>query len=157
MTAGPAAPDERPAGPAHAATTTGGATLRRSSRWLAAVPRHLGRARTSTVILSLLFLGIGTLYLGVHPTTAQTTNPAGGVVQPAPATATSTTRARSTAPSTTPAPAPTSTSSAPTGSTAATPTPTTSAPTGTPTTSAPSGSTTPGLPTVASSSAAPTS
>ncbi len=50
------------------------------SRW-GAIPHHLGRARTSTVVLSVLFLGIGTLWLNVRPTENQ---PAGtaGVEQP---------------------------------------------------------------------------
>ena len=36
------------------------------SRW-DAIPHHLGRARTSTVILSVLFLGIGALWLNIRP------------------------------------------------------------------------------------------
>jgi cytoskeletal protein RodZ len=36
------------------------------SRW-GAIPRHLGRARTSTIVLSVLFLGIGGLWLNVRP------------------------------------------------------------------------------------------
>ena len=36
-------------------------------RWWSAVPRHLGRARTSTVVLALLFIGLYTLYLNVRP------------------------------------------------------------------------------------------
>jgi len=31
------------------------------------VPHHLGRARTSTVVLALLFVGLYTLYLYVRP------------------------------------------------------------------------------------------
>ena len=36
-------------------------------RWWSAVPHHLGRARTSTVVLVLLFIGLYTLYLNVRP------------------------------------------------------------------------------------------
>jgi hypothetical protein len=36
------------------------------SRW-GAIPRHLGRARTSTVVLSLLFLAIGALWINIRP------------------------------------------------------------------------------------------
>ena len=43
------------------------------------LPHHLGRARTSTVILSVLFLAIFTLYLNVRPDDPGTrTTPAGG-------------------------------------------------------------------------------
>jgi hypothetical protein len=157
VTAGPAAPGGQPSGPAHAAETPATGALGRGSRWLAAIPRHVGRARTSTVVLSLLFLAIGALYLNVRPTTAETTSPAGVVVTPVPVAPTSTRRATSTAPSTAPSTAATSTSSAPTGSTAPSSQPTTSAPAGTPSSAAPAPSTTAGLPTVASTSAAPTS
>ena len=36
-------------------------------RWWAAIPRHLGRARTSTLVLVFLFLAVGVLYLYVKP------------------------------------------------------------------------------------------
>jgi hypothetical protein len=36
-------------------------------RWWSAVPHHLGRARTSTVVLALLFVGVYTLYIHVRP------------------------------------------------------------------------------------------
>ncbi|MDP9428951.1 MAG: hypothetical protein M3Q47_08785 [Actinomycetota bacterium] len=36
-------------------------------RWWSAVPHHLGRARTSTVVLALLFVALYTLYLYVRP------------------------------------------------------------------------------------------
>lgn len=40
------------------------------SRWRKSrIPAHLGRARTSTVVLSVLFLAIGTLYLNIRPDT----------------------------------------------------------------------------------------
>lgn len=41
------------------------------------LPAHLGRARTSTVVLSVLFLAIGALWLNVRPDPVPTT-PAGG-------------------------------------------------------------------------------
>ncbi len=37
------------------------------SRW-DAIPHHLGRARTSTVVLSVLFLAIGALWLNIRRT-----------------------------------------------------------------------------------------
>lgn len=144
-------------GPAHAASTPG--PLRRSSRWLAAVPRHVGRARTSTVVLSLLFLAIGTLYLNVHPTAAQTPAPAGGVVAPRPAAPRTHSPARTTAPATTPSVPGTRTSSVPSPSAGPTAAPTSTAPGATPSPSAPAPapSSTSGLPTAGSASAAPTS
>ena len=46
------------------------------SRW-AAIPAHLGRARTSTLVLTALFLAVGALYLQVKPeTTGAGTSPA---------------------------------------------------------------------------------
>jgi hypothetical protein len=36
------------------------------SRW-GAIPRHLGRARTSTVVLSVLFLATGALWINIRP------------------------------------------------------------------------------------------
>jgi outer membrane biosynthesis protein TonB len=50
-----------------------------------AIPSHLGRARTSTLILSVLFLAIGSLYLTVRPDPTGTTTSGGGtgVEQPA--------------------------------------------------------------------------
>jgi hypothetical protein len=47
------------------------------SRWRA-LPSHLGRARTSTLVLSALFLTIGALYLNVRPDVVAPTTPAGG-------------------------------------------------------------------------------
>jgi hypothetical protein len=76
-------------------------------RWWSAIPRHLGRARTSTVVLGLLFLAIGALYFNVKPDPVATT-PAGGdseVTEPA----------TTTPPTTTPPPAePSTTQPAPT-------------------------------------------
>ena len=42
------------------------------------LPHHLGRARTSTVILSVLFLAVFALYLNVRPDTPTDPTPAGG-------------------------------------------------------------------------------
>jgi hypothetical protein len=56
---------------------------------LSRIPSHLGRARTSTVVLGLLFVGIFALYLTIRPAdpgTASTTTTDTGVVQPAPET-----------------------------------------------------------------------
>ena len=57
-------------------------------RWhVSRIPAHLGRARTSTVVLSVLFLAIGTLYLNIRPDVPGTTTPATsdtGTEQPAP-------------------------------------------------------------------------
>ncbi|MGY1635809.1 hypothetical protein ACI78V_04050 [Geodermatophilus sp. SYSU D00742] len=93
-------------------------------RFWSAVPHHLGRARTSTVVLTVLFLAIGTLYLYVRPpvTGVGTIQQPAGSTQPAPAPAPVTTE---------PTRAPETTE--PTGTTEPTPTPTRStAPTSTP-------------------------
>ena len=76
-------------------------------RWWSAVPHHLGRARTSTVVLALLFVGLYTLYLYVRPP-----EPAGTVpgtdstvqtpVAPAPVLPTETAEPTTVAPTTTP-------------------------------------------------------
>jgi hypothetical protein len=67
--------------PSVSTAPTGGETAPAGPRWWhwGAVPHHLGRARTSTVVLSLLFLAVFALYLNVKPDveTAGTT-PAGG-------------------------------------------------------------------------------
>jgi hypothetical protein len=84
-------------------------------RWWAAVPRRLGRARTSTVVLAVLFVVLGVLYLYVRPETTDTA-PAGNTgevaVVPAPATTAepepTTTAPATTARPTTSAPATTS-------------------------------------------------
>ena len=96
------------------------------SRW-DAIPHHLGRARTSTVVLSVLFLGIGALWLNVRPDPPDPpTNVVPAVEQPlvpAPTTAAPT-------PGTTTAPAPTTTPQSPrTSSTPTTPAPDSTAPT----------------------------
>ena len=78
------------------------------SRWrFGGVPAHLGRARTSTVVLSLLFVLVALLWLDVRPDPVQVT-PSGGTTgapaqeQPAPRTRTTapTKEASTTAPST---------------------------------------------------------
>jgi len=43
-------------------------------RWhLSRIPSHVGPARTSTLVLALLFLAIGALYLNIRPEAATTT------------------------------------------------------------------------------------
>ena len=75
-------------------------------RWWSAIPRHLGRARTSTLVLGLLFLAIGALYLNVRPDPEGTTIVVDtGVTTPAPTTDGSPT----TTPPATTTPAPTTT------------------------------------------------
>lgn len=99
--------------------------------WWSAIPTHLGKARTSTVVLGLLFLAIGALYLTVRPDVVGATTTGGDteVTNPAPTTGGST------------APAPTATTPAPTSTVE----PTTTEPTATePTTTEP---TTPSVPT----------
>ena len=54
------------------------------SRW-DAIPHHLGRARTSTVVLSLLFLAIGALWLNIRPDPVATVPAGGGSVVEQPA------------------------------------------------------------------------
>jgi hypothetical protein len=60
--------------------------------WWSSIPSHLGKARTSTVVLAALFLAIGALYLNVRPDpvpppttggTVQTTAPAQTTAPPA--------------------------------------------------------------------------
>ena len=116
-------PNNRPTAEQPAVTPTVSTDPGRSRWHWSAVPSHLGRARTSTVVLGLLFLAIGALYLYIRPdtvapTTAGTTS--GTVVQntPAPTTA----APRTTAPHTTATPKTTANEST---------APTTSAPTDT--------------------------
>jgi cytoskeletal protein RodZ len=55
--------------------------------WRSRIPAHLGRARTSTVVLSVLFLAIFALYLNIRPETTgtvATTTSDTGTVQPVP-------------------------------------------------------------------------
>ncbi len=68
-------------------------------RWWSAVPHHLGRARTSTVVLALLFVGVYTLYIHVRPpdpvvaptqeSTVQTPAEPAETAEPTPSAATS--------------------------------------------------------------------
>jgi hypothetical protein len=46
----------------------------RVRRWWSSIPSHLGPARTSTVVLAVLFLALGSLYLTVRPDPAATTS-----------------------------------------------------------------------------------
>ena len=117
----------------------------RLRRWWAAVPPHLGRARTSTVVLAVLFLAFGSLYLTVRP-------------EPVPVVAVQTATpgaptARATVPATK-APTATTTAETPTPTTA-----TTTAPTSEPTTKTPSAATSTQTPTgtVAPTTEVPTS
>ncbi|TFV76642.1 hypothetical protein E4P39_06915 [Blastococcus sp. CT_GayMR19] len=88
------------------------------SRW-DAIPHHLGRARTSTVILSLLFLAVGALWLNIRPdpVAPATTGTGTGAVVEQPSAPTT---AAPTVPEPTTEPVPTTTSEAPTTSEGAT-------------------------------------
>jgi hypothetical protein len=80
-------------------------------RW-SRIPHHLGRARTSTVVLGVLFLAIFALYLNIRPETpgtVATTTSDTGTVQPVPTTT-------APAPETTEEPTSTTTSAPPTTS-----------------------------------------
>ncbi len=74
-------------------------------RWWSAVPHHLGRARTSTVVLALLFVGVYTLYLHVRPPDPAVAPAQESTVQtparPAPADPAETTEPTTPAPTTT--------------------------------------------------------
>jgi hypothetical protein len=87
-------PDDTAEQPVTAPTVRTAPSLSRAQRWWSAVPSHVGPARTSTVVLAVLFLTIGALYLTVRPdpTPSVTT---GGTVQ-----TTTTTAPRTTAPTT---------------------------------------------------------
>ena len=110
------------------------------SRW-GAIPRHLGRARTSTVVLSLLFLAIGALWINIRPD--QPPPPGTVVDQPvAPATTAVPTTPAPTEPVPTTEPAPTTPEpeAPPTGTGTPVPTTTSEAPAPLPdTTSTPTG------------------
>jgi cytoskeletal protein RodZ len=101
------------------------------------IPHHLGRARTSTLVLSVLFLAIGALYLNIRPeipAPATGTTSGAGTVQQAPASTTAP-APETTAETTTPEPEPTRTPEATTdepGTPSEEPTETTSSPEGTP-------------------------
>ncbi|MBN1094277.1 hypothetical protein JKP75_18005 [Blastococcus sp. TML/M2B] len=74
-------PDQVPT-PTVSTAPTGGETPPAAARWWqpgGALPDHLGRARTSTVVLSVLFVLVFALYLTVRPDETTTgTAPAGG-------------------------------------------------------------------------------
>ena len=80
-----------------------------SGHWWSSVPRHLGRARTSTIVLALLWAAIFVLYVYVRPdpaVTAGSTTGNPGVQQPAPtrtAPRTTTPQSTTTPPTTPPA------------------------------------------------------
>ena len=111
-TTGPGEPAVHPAPP----------TARR--RWWSSVPHHLGRARTSTVVLALLFVGLYTLYLhlsstrpdpGTAPVTDGTTVQTPATTAPAESPATTGPTTTAPAPTTSPTPDPTSLPPAETG------------------------------------------
>jgi hypothetical protein len=113
------------------------------SRW-GAIPRHLGRARTSTVVLSLLFLAIGALWINIRPDVETPPADPAVVQQPVvPTTPSPTTPAPTPTPTSEPAPttAPetTTTSEAPTPSSTDVPTSTETSTRFPTTTSEPSG------------------
>ena len=113
----------------------------RSPWHISRIPGHLGRARTSTVVLAVLFVAIFALYLYVKPETPATAT--GGTGVPASTTAPArTTTAPATTPEQTSEQQPTTTTETPT---------TPAAPTDTTTPAVPSESsaptTTPSLPT----------
>lgn len=73
--------DQQVGAPTLSTAPTGGASPAPAARWWHwdAIPDHLGRARTSTVFLSVLFLAVFALYLNVRPDDVATrTTPAGG-------------------------------------------------------------------------------
>lgn len=127
------------------------------SRW-SRIPDHLGRARTSTVVLGVLFVALFTLYLYIRPdtpgATAATTGDQTSVSTPAPAPETSaaptteepttsgTTPEESTPteePTTTAAPTDTTTQAPATTRSTVTPTPTGTTAVPTPTLASPTG------------------
>jgi hypothetical protein len=84
--------------PAVAPTVT---TAPAGSPW-SRIPAHLGKARTSTVVLSLLFLAIGTLYLNIRPDTPPPATAVTGDTVPAQPTAPAPETTATTTPETTP-------------------------------------------------------
>ena len=81
---GPEGTREQP--PVDPSVTTAPAPGRPHS-WWSTIPAHLGRARTSTVVLALLFLAVGALYLTVRPDPVGTTTTGNtSVTTPAPQT-----------------------------------------------------------------------
>lgn len=124
-------------------------------------PGHIGRARTSTLVLAALFVGLGVLYLYVRPEASA--DPAGGTTQvstPAPAPATTTEVPPATEPEQT---TPEETSAPTTTGPETTTEPTTTLPTGTTPPTPPTGTRTtepqetePGEPAPTSEAPAPT-
>ena len=74
-----------PGGSAPAPTVSTAPAAPTGHRWWSAIPSHLGRARTSTVILSLLFVATFALWLQVKPEETQTVPTGVGSVQQQPA------------------------------------------------------------------------
>lgn len=125
----------------------------RPRNWWSTIPRHLGRARTSTVVIGVLFLALFALYLNVRPDPERTATTGGDTEVTEPATPTGSTTPATTPPATTPratdtaptttgetstsgptsdstAPSTTTSTLPPTGTTTEAPLPTTSVPTG---------------------------
>jgi hypothetical protein len=100
-------------------------------RWWSSVPHHLGRARTSTLVLALLFVGLYVLWLNVRPPDLPTAPATDGTTVQTPATTAPAEPPATTVPTTT-APAPT---------TSPTPDPTSLPPAGTGGEETPSGTT----------------
>jgi hypothetical protein len=99
----------------------------RMQRWWASIPSHVGPARTSTVVLAVLFLALGALYLTVRPQSPQqvaTSTSGGQVAATTTAHAPRTTAPTTTAPTTTESVAPTTTAPNPTDATPTTAVPT---------------------------------
>jgi hypothetical protein len=134
------------------------------ARWrFGGVPARLGRARTSTVVLAVVWVLVALLWLDVRPPSAQIA-PTGDTGPGTGQTATTTTPARTSSRTTTPTPAPASTTT-PAPTTGAEPSATSTAPASStarsgrttapstsaaPTASPGSSATTPALPTTAS-------
>jgi hypothetical protein len=106
------------------------------------IPDHLGRARTSTVVLGVLFVALFTLYLYIRPdtpgATAATTGDQTSVSTPAPAPETSA-APTTEEPTTTAAPTDTTTQAPATTRSTVTPTPTGTTAVPTPTLASPTG------------------
>jgi hypothetical protein len=80
------------------------------------IPDHLGRARTSTVVLGVLFLAIGTLYLNIRPDTTSTATTGTSTEAPVQTTEPVPTTTATTTPEPTQESQPTSTEQTPTSS-----------------------------------------
>ena len=98
------------------------------ARWQwGSIPSHVGPARTSTVILAVLFLAIGVLYLNVRPETTGTTSRGSGTGVESPAPQRTTVAPTTAVPATT-TPVPTTATEEPTTEPTATSEPTTTVP-----------------------------